>query len=322
MITVLRLIAVVLLLLVWTPSESLAQGPVISDSEAAQHIGQKTTVEGVVTSVTTSGKGNTFINFGGVHPRQTFTGWIPARTPLASDPSIHSLEGKKIKITGLIELYRGKPEIRILSRDQIAPLVEPSTPQPSGERQPAKSDPKSAETQMATYKEARPGEPFSLGGKYVCLLQSVESKPAIRKGYQILIIKEWVTNEQDSATDFTLQSECSIEIWDKNSNRVAEINQSYTEKDGHVAQSLNPGQIALFWECFEIPTRIAREGFKVEFIMKIHDQSSTHRLVSAGQGPIKCAARYRHPNGASILQSHRRSDANCPAPLCFQVSVT
>ncbi|HYY29991.1 MAG TPA: hypothetical protein VE860_18755, partial [Chthoniobacterales bacterium] len=77
MITVLRLIAAVLLLLVWTPSESLAQGPVISDSEAAQHIGQKTTVEGVVTAVTTSGKGNTFINFGSVYPRQTFTGWIP-----------------------------------------------------------------------------------------------------------------------------------------------------------------------------------------------------------------------------------------------------
>jgi hypothetical protein len=69
--------------------------------------------------VSTSKKGNTFINFGGVYPNQTFTGWIPAGTSLASEPSIQSLEGKKIKITGLIELYRGKPEIRILSRDQI-----------------------------------------------------------------------------------------------------------------------------------------------------------------------------------------------------------
>jgi DNA/RNA endonuclease YhcR with UshA esterase domain len=50
---------------------------------------------------------------------QTFTGWIPAGTLLASDPSIQFLQGKRIKITGLIELYRGKPEIRILSKGQI-----------------------------------------------------------------------------------------------------------------------------------------------------------------------------------------------------------
>ena len=62
------------------------------------------------------------------------------------------------------------------------------------------------------------------------------SKPSGRKGYQILVVKEWVTNEHDSAKDLVLQSECSI--------------------------SLNPGQTALFWECFEIPNRIGREGFK------------------------------------------------------------
>ncbi len=37
--------------------------------------------------------------------------------PLPSDPSITSLQGRKIRITGLIELYHGKQEI--LSRDQI-----------------------------------------------------------------------------------------------------------------------------------------------------------------------------------------------------------
>lgn len=107
-------------------SELIAEGKiksvcikVVPDSEAAQHIGQNVTVEGVVTAVSTSGRGNTFINFGGVYPNQTFTGWIPSGTPLASDPSIHSLQGKKIKITGLVDRYRGKPEIRILSRDQI-----------------------------------------------------------------------------------------------------------------------------------------------------------------------------------------------------------
>jgi len=49
----------------------------------------------------------------------SFTGWIPAGTPLATDSSIPTLQGKNIKITGRIELYRGKPEIRVLSKSQI-----------------------------------------------------------------------------------------------------------------------------------------------------------------------------------------------------------
>ena len=69
--------------------------------------------------VFTSKSGNTFLNFGAAYPDQTFTGWLPAGTPLASDPAIQSLQGKKVKITGTIELYRGKPEIKILSSDQI-----------------------------------------------------------------------------------------------------------------------------------------------------------------------------------------------------------
>jgi hypothetical protein len=62
---------------------------------------------------------DTFINFRGVYPNQTFTGWISAGTPLAADASIPTLQGKKIKITGRIELYRGKPEIKVLSKSQI-----------------------------------------------------------------------------------------------------------------------------------------------------------------------------------------------------------
>jgi len=92
---------------------------VVPDNEAAQHVGQHVTVEGVVVKVFTSKGGNTFLKFGGPYPRQTFTGWIPSSTPLASDPATQSLQGKKIKITVKIELYRGKPEIKVLSRDQI-----------------------------------------------------------------------------------------------------------------------------------------------------------------------------------------------------------
>src|ERR1700737_4773712 len=110
MASVVRFLTLAGLLVVSLLITVLAQtSTVIPDKEAEQHIGQNVTVEGVVTAVSTSRKGNTFINFGGVYPNQTFTGWIPAGAPLASHPSIHLLQGKRIKIAGLIELYRGKP---------------------------------------------------------------------------------------------------------------------------------------------------------------------------------------------------------------------
>jgi len=63
--------------------------------------------------------GNTFLNFGAACPNQTFTGWIPKDSPLAADMSLSALEGKKVRITGTISLYRGKPEIRIMSKEQL-----------------------------------------------------------------------------------------------------------------------------------------------------------------------------------------------------------
>jgi hypothetical protein len=92
---------------------------VIPDTEAAQHVGQHITVEGVVVKVFTSKNGNTFLNFGAAYPGQTFTGWIPKDSPGAGDPALSSLEGKRVKITGKIDLYRGKPEIKISSKEQI-----------------------------------------------------------------------------------------------------------------------------------------------------------------------------------------------------------
>jgi DNA/RNA endonuclease YhcR with UshA esterase domain len=116
----LRLLMCVLFVTAPLASPSLAQTPVVvSDTEAAQHIGQDVTVEGVVTAVSTSRKGNAFINFGSVYPNQTFTGWIPAGTPSARYASLRLLRGKKVKITGRIELYRRKPEIKIMSKDQL-----------------------------------------------------------------------------------------------------------------------------------------------------------------------------------------------------------
>jgi hypothetical protein len=75
-----RSLLFVLLLYIGFPNAVWSQTvTVVADTEAAQHVGQKVTVEGIVVAVTNSGKGNTFMNFGEKYPHQTFTGWIPKR---------------------------------------------------------------------------------------------------------------------------------------------------------------------------------------------------------------------------------------------------
>jgi hypothetical protein len=103
----------------WLPVSLLAQTvAVIADTEAAKHIGQKATVEGIVVEVFTRGR-NAFIDFGNDYPNQTVTGWVPRDSELAGASTLYGLEGKKVKITGTIEVYKGKPEIKIMSKAQL-----------------------------------------------------------------------------------------------------------------------------------------------------------------------------------------------------------
>jgi DNA/RNA endonuclease YhcR with UshA esterase domain len=92
---------------------------IIQANEAAAHINQYATVEGVVAKVFTSKSGNTFLNIGGTYPNQTFTGWIPPASAVSKSPLLSSIEGKNVRITGRIEMYKGKPEIRINAASQL-----------------------------------------------------------------------------------------------------------------------------------------------------------------------------------------------------------
>jgi len=92
---------------------------VIPANEAAAHIGEYATVEGVVAKVFTSNKGNTFLNIGASYPNQTFTGWIPPASPVNKSPILSGIEGKHVKTTGRIEMYKVKPEIRINAASQL-----------------------------------------------------------------------------------------------------------------------------------------------------------------------------------------------------------
>ena len=92
---------------------------VIKASDAIQYVGQEVEVQGCVVCVTTSPLGTTFINFGGEYPNQTFAGFIAAGSRIATDQRLTMIQGKVISITGTIQLRHGKPEIEIVSLDQI-----------------------------------------------------------------------------------------------------------------------------------------------------------------------------------------------------------
>ena len=94
----------------------------IHDSEAIQYVGKNVEVRGFVVSVTTSPFGTAFISFGREYPNQTFAGFIEAGSKVTADQRLDTLQGKVVGITGTIELYQGKPEIKVSSTDQIKGL--------------------------------------------------------------------------------------------------------------------------------------------------------------------------------------------------------
>src|SRR5580692_1669746 len=94
---------------------------VIKDSEAIRYVGRYVEVYGLVVSVTASPFGTISINFGREYPNQTFAGFIPADSGITAD-KITKLQGKIIGIVGIIELHKGKPEIKIMSMYQIVDL--------------------------------------------------------------------------------------------------------------------------------------------------------------------------------------------------------
>jgi DNA/RNA endonuclease YhcR with UshA esterase domain len=114
-----RLLIAILALLLCLISSSAEVLPVIKDSEAVQYIGENVEVRGFVVSVTTSPLGTALINFGRDYPNQTFVGFIEAGSKLGTDQRIATLQGKIISITGTIELYEGKPQIKVMSLDQV-----------------------------------------------------------------------------------------------------------------------------------------------------------------------------------------------------------
>jgi DNA/RNA endonuclease YhcR with UshA esterase domain len=117
-----RVFIAMLALLLCVTAAPADKPKVIKYSEATWYVGKEVEVRGRVTSVTTSPLGTTFINFGGEYPNQKFAGFIAAGSRTAADERLTMIQGKIISITGTIELRQGKPEINIVSADQIKVL--------------------------------------------------------------------------------------------------------------------------------------------------------------------------------------------------------
>jgi hypothetical protein len=108
------------LFLVWLASFTRAEGPqVVKDTEAAKFVGKSVEVRGQVASVYLARRGDGYLFFGAGYPNQTFTGYIPAGWMFSAGPWTLRLQGKIIGVSGTVEIYKGKPEIKILSMDQI-----------------------------------------------------------------------------------------------------------------------------------------------------------------------------------------------------------
>ena len=76
------------------------------------------TVEGTVSEVYKARSGVTFIDMGGRYPNEVFTGVI-FRDEASKFPNVEALDGKTVDITGVVRLYKGKPEIILNDATQL-----------------------------------------------------------------------------------------------------------------------------------------------------------------------------------------------------------
>jgi DNA/RNA endonuclease YhcR with UshA esterase domain len=91
-----------------------AAAATLTTDEAAHHVGENATVCGTIASASyaSHSKGRpTFLDFDKPHPNETFAAviWATNRAKLKMPDS--TLLGKEVCVTGVIKLFRGRPEV-------------------------------------------------------------------------------------------------------------------------------------------------------------------------------------------------------------------
>jgi hypothetical protein len=101
---------------------AFAQEKTITASDAGKFVGQKATVCGIVATTTFASKSKgqpTFLNIDKPYPHQLLTVLIWGSDRGKFEKSPETLSGKEICVTGVIESYKGRPEIIVKDPSQI-----------------------------------------------------------------------------------------------------------------------------------------------------------------------------------------------------------
>jgi hypothetical protein len=102
--------------------QARADGGSITAAEAANHVGESTKVCGSVASAkysTETRKQPTFLNLDRPYPNHVFTALIWGSDRGSFPYAPEGLQGKRICVKGVIELYKGKAEIIVTGPSQI-----------------------------------------------------------------------------------------------------------------------------------------------------------------------------------------------------------
>lgn len=112
-----RRTVIALLLVLVAPA---AHAGTVRPVDARAHIGQRVTVEGIVDQVFLDRRsGVTFLDMGGRYPGNAFTAVIfPENADKFAD--VEGLEGRNVAVTGVVRLYRGRPEIILENPAQLS----------------------------------------------------------------------------------------------------------------------------------------------------------------------------------------------------------
>lgn len=95
----------------------------ITIAEAKDHEGEKVTICAEIkeTFYNAKAKGQpTMLNFGSAYPKNTFSCiiWKDDLKNFNYEPAAY-LKGKQVCVTGIIKIYKGKPEMEIHTQEQI-----------------------------------------------------------------------------------------------------------------------------------------------------------------------------------------------------------
>jgi len=109
-----------ILLLMFFLKVSCVNGQTITPEQAKNYAGQHVKVCGQVGSTFMRKKGNVFLNFGNANPNQIFSGVIYSKNTKKFDGNPTNLfKGKHVCVSGIIKLYKNKPEVEVADSGQL-----------------------------------------------------------------------------------------------------------------------------------------------------------------------------------------------------------